>query len=61
MGEGVSEEYYTTYLHYMNADEFIQYFMDYAHPGSTLTKSLEFVGNSTSDIPAGFTQLQKSY
>ena len=41
MGEGVSEEYYTTYLHYMDADEFIQYFMDYAHPGSTLTKTLE--------------------
>ena len=25
----------------MNADEFIQYYMDYAHPGSTLEKTLE--------------------
>lgn len=41
MREGVNEEYYTTYLHYMNADEFIQYYMDYAHPGSTLEKTLE--------------------
>ena len=41
MGEGTSLEYYTTYLHYMNADEFIKYYMDYAYPGSELLKSLE--------------------
>lgn len=41
MGEGASLEYYTTYLHYMTADEFVQYFMDYAYPGATLTKTLQ--------------------
>lgn len=41
MGEGTNLEYYTTYLHYMNADDFIEYYMNYAHPGSQLIKKLE--------------------
>ena len=39
--EGVNLEYYTTYLHYMDADTFVQYYMDTAHPGSTLIKDFE--------------------
>ena len=41
MGEGASLEYYTTYLHYMTADEFVEYFMNNTYPNSTLIKSLE--------------------
>ena len=41
MGEGASLEYYTTYLHYMTADEFVEYFMNQSYPNSTLIKSLE--------------------
>ncbi len=41
MNEGVNLEYYTTYLHYMDADTFVQYYMDNAHPGSTLIKDLD--------------------
>lgn len=41
MQEGVNYEYYTTYLHYMDADTFVQYYMDNAYGLSTLMKDLE--------------------
>lgn len=40
--EGVNYDYYTTYLHYMDADTFVQYYMDSAYPGNnTLIADLE--------------------
>jgi len=39
--EGVNYEYYTTYLHYMDADTFVQYFMDNTYSNSELIKDLE--------------------
>lgn len=39
--EGVNYEYYTTYLHYMDADTFIQYFMDNTYNYSELVQDLE--------------------
>ena len=41
MQEGVNYEYYTTYLHYMDADTFVQYYMDNAYGLSTLMKDIE--------------------
>lgn len=54
--EGVNTDYYTTYLHYMNADEFIEYYMQNVHPGYSLIKDLEKdqdiidAGNSMTNI-----------
>ena len=39
--EGINYDYYTTYLHYMDADTFVQYYMDSTYPGATLEKDLE--------------------
>lgn len=44
--EGVNYDYYTTYLHYMDADTFVQYYMDSAYPGATLEKDLEDDSNT---------------
>ncbi len=39
--EGANLEEYTTYLHYMNAEQFVEYFMNQAYPNSTLLKSFD--------------------
>lgn len=40
--EGVNYDYYSTYLHYMNADEFVQYYMDLTYGAdAVLEKDLD--------------------
>lgn len=40
--EGINYDYFTTYLHYMDADTFVQYYMDSAYPeNNTLIADLE--------------------
>jgi len=39
--EGINISEYTTYLHYMTADQFVEYFMSQAYPNASLLKSLE--------------------
>ena len=39
--EGENREYYTTYLHYMNAKEYLDYFVNKEYKGSKLVKELE--------------------
>ena len=36
--EGVNNDYYTTYLHFMNAPTYMDYFMDKVYSGSTFVK-----------------------
>lgn len=38
--EGINYDYYTTYYHYMDADTFVQTFMDQSYSGSTLIQDL---------------------
>lgn len=39
--EGENREYFTTYLHYMNAKEYLDYYMNQNYKGSKLIKELE--------------------
>ena len=55
VSEGVNYDYYTTYLHYMDADEFVQYYMDYAFNGASLVKVFE----NDQDILSQAKQLQQ--
>ena len=54
--EGINTDYYTTYLHYMDADEFIDYYMQNVYSGYKLIKDLEKdqdiidAGNSMTNI-----------
>lgn len=39
--EGINTDYYTTYMHKMNADEYIDYYMNTYYPGSTFIEDKE--------------------
>lgn len=50
--EGINYDYYTTYLHYMDADTFTQTYVDHVFNGATLLLDIEDDANTLSSADA---------
>lgn len=48
--EGENKDYYTTYLHYMNASDYIDYYMNKYNNGSKFIKSVEMDENIVKQV-----------